>query len=131
MLQQWEQVESCSSVTGPSLPPICGVWYCRGSSVLLTVAPTFSAGFYCRTVSDPRALERAADGKIHPNICICSLTPPGTFIYKVQPQDGGSGLWRPARFPHRKFFCCISPVELSEVTQLLGNSPITRHAAAW
>lgn len=52
MLQQWSRLESCCSVTGPSLPPNCRVWYCREAMSLwgrlkvwmhFKAAPTFPA----------------------------------------------------------------------------------------
>lgn len=44
------------------------------------------------------------------------------FCLNRQPQTGRSGLWLPAQFPDGKSFCGMLPVEMSEVTQLPGNS---------
>lgn len=83
-----------------------------------------------------------ASSELHPprSLVCCVWTLPVLFVWMVQAQDGGSGPWRPAQFPDRKCFCCISPLERSEVTQLLGNSVggwqavgdvSQSHAAVW
>ena len=78
--------------------------------------------------SDSR-VPHCTDGKyllplIHLSPCtlMLCLTPRGTSVCLVQPRDDRSGLRQPGRVPDRKCFCCVSPAERSEVTQLQGNS---------